>query len=385
MNAWVLAGVVGLAALAVGLTLRALRRERRQREASEEETRLLQRSLEDERAARRTQEAWLGGLAGASGGPLLVVDRDLRLLQANAAARERFVDAADGVTLIAFSQSLALEDLAREALGQAGEVERAIEILDRPYNARALASGDVIAIALEDRAELRRLTRARQDLVANLSHELRTPLASLQVLAETLASPLGADPAVARDLAGRVLDEVQALNQMTQEMLDLTAIESGRQVARLVPVALREIVAEAVARLDQMAKRKEVRLQAEVGTAVRVLADRDQAVRALQNVVHNGVKFAAAGGVVKLTASEEVDGEHILLDVSDDGPGISPADLDRIFERFYRADQARGTPGTGLGLAITRHILQAHGGEVWAGNQPPPAPGAVIHLRFLKG
>jgi len=385
VNAWVLAGVVGLAALAVGLTLRALRRERRQREASEEETRLLQRSLEDERAARRTQEAWLGGLAGASGGPLLVVDRDLRLLQANAAARERFVDAADGVTLIAFSQSLALEDLAREALGQAGEVERAIEILDRPYNARALASGDVIAIALEDRAELRRLTRARQDLVANLSHELRTPLASLQVLAETLASPLGADPAVARDLAGRVLDEVQALNQMTQEMLDLTAIESGRQVARLVPVALREIVAEAVARLDQMAKRKEVRLQAEVGAAVRVLADRDQAVRALQNVVHNGVKFAAAGGVVKLTASEEVDGEHILLDVSDDGPGISPADLDRIFERFYRADQARGTPGTGLGLAITRHILQAHGGEVWAGNQPPPAPGAVIHLRFLKG
>ncbi|HMK09916.1 MAG TPA: hypothetical protein VK449_12880, partial [Anaerolineales bacterium] len=169
MNAWVLAGVVGLAALAVGLTLRALRRERRQREASEEETRLLQRSLEDERAARRTQEAWLGGLAGASGGPLLVVDRDLRLLQANAAARERFVDAADGVTLIAFSQSLALEDLAREALGQAGEVERAVEILDRPYNARALASGDAIAIALEDRAELRRLTRARQDLVANLS------------------------------------------------------------------------------------------------------------------------------------------------------------------------------------------------------------------------
>jgi signal transduction histidine kinase len=86
-----------------------------------------------------------------------------------------------------------------------------------------------------------------------------------------------------------------------------------------------------------------------------------------------------------MSASPEPDGVHIVLRVSDDGPGIAPADLDRIFERFYRADQARGTPGTGLGLAITRHILRAHGGDVWAENRPAPQSGTVIHLRFIAG
>jgi two-component system phosphate regulon sensor histidine kinase PhoR len=222
-------------------------------------------------------------------------------------------------------------------------------------------------------------------MVANLSHELRTPLASLQILAETLAAPVARDPAVVRDLAGRVLDEVQALNQMTQEMLDLTAIESGRQVIRLMPVALSEIVAGSVERLAQAAARKGVQLQNDVPADLRVLADLDQAARAVQNVLHNAVKFAPQGGHVILSAALEADGEHIVLRVADDGPGLAPADLDRIFERFYRADQARGTPGTGLGLAITRHILRAHGGEAWAENRTPPASGAVIHLRFLKG
>jgi len=86
-----------------------------------------------------------------------------------------------------------------------------------------------------------------------------------------------------------------------------------------------------------------------------------------------------------VTADADPDGEHVLLRVSDDGPGIAPVDLDRIFERFFRGDQARGTPGTGLGLAITRHILQAHGGEVLAMNRTPPASGTVILLRFLTG
>ena len=88
---------------------------------------------------------------------------------------------------------------------------------------------------------------------------------------------------------------------------------------------------------------------------------------------------------MSLTAAADPDGEHVVLQVSDEGPGIAPADLGRIFERFFRGDQARGTPGTGLGLAITRHILQAHGGDAWAENRIPPANGAVIHLRFLTG
>ncbi len=376
-------GLLLLAGLAVAAAVRSLRRERRRREAAEEEARQLHRSLEAERAARLTQEAWVGGLGGASADPLIVVDAGLQLLHANAAARDRFGEPAPNATLISFSQSLALEDVARQALAERGEIGRLLEIRDQPYLARALASGAVVALALEDRSEVRRLSRARQDMVANLSHELRTPLASLQLLAETLASPLAVDPAVARDLAARMLDEVQALNQMTQEMLDLAAIESGRQVARLVPVGLAEIAADAVGRLREPAARKNVNLLDEVPAELRVLADREQAVRAVQNVLHNAVKFSPPNGNVSLSASAEEGGEHVVLRVTDDGPGIAPADLGRIFERFYRADQARGTPGTGLGLAITRHILQAHGGDAWAENRPAPQSGAVIHMRFL--
>jgi two-component system phosphate regulon sensor histidine kinase PhoR len=381
VEAWLVGGLLLLATVAVALSVRGLLEERRRRASAEEEAQQLRRSLEREREARRDQEAWFGSLAGASGDPLIVVDERLQVLHANAAARRHFGDPSATASLIAFSQSLALEDLARAALQQAGEVEQLLAIRDQPYRARALSSGGVVAIALEDRSEVQRLSRARQDLVANLSHELRTPLASLHLLAETLASPVAEDPAVARDLAGRVLDEVQALNQMTQEMLDLAAIESGRQVVRLVPVPLRDVAALPVDRLREQARRKGVRIEIEIPADLRVLADLDQASRAVQNVLDNAVKYTPTGGAVRLEGEARAD--DVILRIVDDGPGIAPADLGRIFERFYRGDQARGTPGTGLGLAISRHILQAHGGEAWAENKLPPRSGAVVYLRFM--
>jgi two-component system phosphate regulon sensor histidine kinase PhoR len=244
--------------------------------------------------------------------------------------------------------------------------------------------GDFVGIALTDTAELQRLTRARQDMVANLSHELRTPLTSIGLLAQTLMARPG-DTAATAELAHKILAEVDTLNQMSQEMLDLAAIESGRQVIRLVPVRLQEIVAVPVERLREQALRLGVQLKDDLPSGLSVLADRDQASRAVLNVLHNAVKFTPRGGAVLLTASVEADGQHIVVQVADEGPGIAPSDLGRVFERFYRGDQARGSPGTGLGLAITRHILRAHGGEAWAENRTPPRSGAVIYLRFLKG
>jgi signal transduction histidine kinase len=384
VETWLVGGLLLVGAAAVVGALLAYRRERRRREAADDEVWRLQRSLEEERQARQMQEAWLGGLSGASPEPWIIVDSGLRLLQTNAAARQRFGEWTPGTSLIAFCQSRMLEEVALEAADRSDEVEQVVEIQDQPYRVRALATGALVALALEDVSEVRRLSRARQDLVTNLSHELRTPLASLRLLAESLTSPVAQDPAVARELAGRVLDEVQTLNQMSQEMLDLAAIESGRQVIRLVPTALEEVVSEPVGRMQEQAARQGVRLIDETPSGWSILADRDQAARAILNVLHNAVKFTASGGNVTLTAAEEAGQEHIDLLITDDGPGIAPADLKRIFERFYRGDQARGTPGTGLGLAITRHILRAHGGEAWAENRVPPQSGAIFHLRFLK-
>jgi two-component system phosphate regulon sensor histidine kinase PhoR len=242
-----------------------------------------------------------------------------------------------------------------------------------------------IGLSLADISELLRLERARQDMVANLSHELRTPLTSLRLLVDTLISPTGKNPEVAKDLIKKMASEIDTLEQISQEMLDLAAIESGRQVVRLVPERLTDIVGIPLARLEDQAVRKNVSLLVAVAPDMIVLADRDQASRAVLNVLHNAIKFSPSGGMVRVEADEEVDQRKIVLRVQDSGEGIPPAELARIFERFYRGDRARQTPGTGLGLAIARHIMQAHGGRIWADNQVPPQSGAVVYLEFESG
>ena len=389
LTAWVLV----LAAAALCLATWEWRAERRQRQAAEELAR--RREAEVRRVSEDKDRLGLRYdlLADSSADVLLVADRDLRLTHANAAAEALFGPWPSGASLIRYTQSQALELQAQQAL-DSGELEseRLLNLRDRPYRCRVRVQGDFVGLALTDAAEVQRLTRARQDMVANLSHELRTPLTSIGLLAQTLvarpgdrASHPGGDAAAAGELARKILAEVDTLNQMSQEMLDLAAIESGRQVIRLVAVPLQDIVAVPVERLRQQAARQDVNLRVEIPPASSILADRDQAARAILNVLHNAVKFTPPGGSVSLTAAADPDGEHVVLQVSDEGPGIAPADLGRIFERFFRGDQARGTPGTGLGLAITRHILQAHGGDAWAENRIPPANGAVIHLRFLTG
>jgi two-component system, OmpR family, phosphate regulon sensor histidine kinase PhoR len=381
LSVWVL--VLGAGALC--LAVWQWRAERRRREAAERQA--LHWEAEVGRIAEDKDRIGLRYdlLADSSADLLLITDRDLRLTYANAAAESVFGQWETGVSLIRYTQSLALEEEARQALAS-GEVdsERLLSLRDRPFRCRVRVRGDIVGLALTDAAEVQRLTRARQDMVANLSHELRTPLTSIGLLAQTLVTRPG-DSATTAELANKILAEVDTLNQMSQEMLDLAAIESGRQVIRLVSVPLREIVAVPVERLREQAARQGITLLDEIPSKLSVLADRDQAARGILNVLHNAVKFTPVGGSVSLTAAADPDGEHVVLLVSDEGPGIAPADLARIFERFYRGDQARGTPGTGLGLAITRHILQAHGGDAWAENRTPPANGAVVHLRFLTG
>jgi two-component system phosphate regulon sensor histidine kinase PhoR len=181
-------------------------------------------------------------------------------------------------------------------------------------------------------------------------------------------------------LAVKVAAEVDTLQQMAQEMLDLAAIESGRQVVRLVPESLMQIVLKPLGQMADQARRQQIRLSNEVPEDLMVLADREQVARAVGNILHNALKFTPAGGEVSLAAHHDQAQNRIVLSISDSGPGIPPDELERIFERFFRSDRARGTPGTGLGLSIARHILRAHGGEVWAENRMPPQGGAVFHL-----
>ena len=257
---------------------------------------------------------------------LIALDHQLRVRGVNPAARQVLGPPPAEGTLISYVRSLDLEDLVRESLelGTGAVLERIVRFGRRPFLARAVWTPQGIGVSLADIAERERLGRARQDMVANLSHELRTPLTALRLLADTLQVPAGQDPSTARELASKISAEVDTLSQMTQEMLDLAAIESGRQVIRLVPTSLADVVARALERHADQARRQGVTVRVEVPAGLEVLADGDQAVRAVENVLHNAVKFSPAGGVVEIRGGLDDGGDSVTLSIADEGPASRP-------------------------------------------------------------
>jgi two-component system, OmpR family, phosphate regulon sensor histidine kinase PhoR len=220
-------------------------------------------------------------------------------------------------------------------------------------------------VLLQDLTKIRRLETVRRDFITNISHELRTPLASLRALVETLQDGALQDPPAAHRFLGLIDVEVDALTQMVEELLELSRIESGRVPLRMVPTTLEEIVEPAVERMHQQAGRADVRLVVDLPAGLPpVLADGARAAQVVTNLVHNAIKFTPKKGTVTVSAASGDD--QVVVSVADTGIGIAADDLPRIFERFYKADHARSGGGTGLGLAIARHIVEAHGGRIWA-------------------
>jgi two-component system phosphate regulon sensor histidine kinase PhoR len=212
---------------------------------------------------------------------------------------------------------------------------------------------------------VRRLETVRRDFISNVSHELRTPLASLKALTETLQQGALEDPPAARRFLGRIETEVDALTQMAQELLELTRIESGQVPLEFIAAAPQDLLASAVERMRAQAERAGVGLRTECPSGLpEVRTDPPRLEQVLVNLIHNAVKFTRPGGEVVLSA--QLAGEFVCFSVRDTGVGISADDLPRIFERFYKADRARSGGGTGLGLSICRHLVEAHGGRIWA-------------------
>ena len=374
----VVVGLTGLAA--VGLW----QRERKRRQDYERQLRRRTQELGSSLEHIQEQGGRMTAALDSSSHPLIVVDRDLEVQFSNPQSTDRFGPFQPGMSLISLTRTTALEQIAKDAweIGAGGNLERTIRIEDRPYKVRAVTSGEYVGISLEDITEVQRLSRARQDMIANLSHELRTPIASIRLLAETLVSPAGKAPGVADDLITKIVSEVEVLEQMTQEMLDLSSIESGQQPIKLRPLPISDILANPLARMEDQAARKSIEIKIKHPGGLQILADRALAERAVLNVLHNAIKYSIERGVVSISAAREENSGRVTLSIQDSGPGIHPEDLERIFERFYRADRARSAPGTGLGLSIAHHIMRAHGGSIKAENLRPPDVGAVFYLSF---
>jgi two-component system phosphate regulon sensor histidine kinase PhoR len=326
-------------------------------------------------SALEAERARLAAILDRMTDGVLIVDSTGSIQMANPGATRLFGEGLTGRSVIIALRHHQLVETWRKAQ-QSGEIQS--ESVELPSNRKFLQitaipdqdSGGAL-LMVQDLTRLRRLETVRRDFISNVSHELRTPLASLKALVETLSDGALDDPPAARRFLARMQTEVDALTQMSTELLELSRIESGQVPLQLKPTSPALLLQSAAERMKTQAERAGLDLQLECSPGLPpVPVDSSRLEQVLVNLIHNAIKFTPPGGEIRLFARQ--DGKYVRFDVSDTGAGIDPDDLPRIFERFYKADRARSRSGsgTGLGLSIARHIVEAHGGKIWVESEP---------------
>ncbi len=359
--------------------------------------RLRQRLAQQQATVQRTEREWqarletlslerarLAAVLSRMTDAVLVADEAGRVTYANRAANELFGEPASGLAGRSVSAALRHHQLIQvwQRSRETGRPQQ--DTVDLPRRRRFVqitalpdAGGEGALILVQDLTRLRRLEQVRSQFVSDFSHELRTPLASIKALAETLAEGALEDVAAARRFLEHLVREVDAVDRMTQDLLMLARLESGRERLQRRPLSPCEPLRAATARLLPQVTRGGLQLDVRCPANLPLVSvDADSLTRALMNLLHNAIKFTPPGGRVTLSVS--LVANRIRWQVRDTGPGILPDDLPHIFERFYKVDRARSGSGSGLGLSIVRHIAESHGGRVWA--ESAPGQGSVFYL-----
>jgi two-component system phosphate regulon sensor histidine kinase PhoR len=317
----------------------------------------------------RREQAETAALVESMVEGVIASDERGRTVTANAAARR----------LLGYDVTDALPDLpelfrvkaAREVVdavlqGQAVE-DRELEIDERAIlmNARPLPSGGAVLV-IHDLTELRRLEAVRRDFVANVSHELKTPLTSISGYAETLLAD-DPDAETTRRFLGTILDNARRMQRLVDDLLDLARIEAGRWQPEPEPVDVEDTAREMWKELAERATVRGVQFEVDIAPgAGTVVVDADAIRQVLTNLLDNSLRYTARGG--RIVCRSRLEDSGVAISVADNGSGIAHEHSPRIFERFYRADHSRSREegGTGLGLAIVKHLVEAHGGRVYA-------------------
>lgn len=251
--------------------------------------------------------------------------------------------------------------------GQIRELELTLERPGSPsrhVQARVAPLGTRQVLALvEDRTKERRVEAIRRDFVANVSHELKTPVGAIRLLAEAV-NDASDDPEAVQRFAGRMVTESERLTHLVQQIIELSRLQSDDPTAMPELLDLDEVVATAIDTVAIDAAARELEVIATGETGLRLPGGREQVTVAISNLIANAVNYSPAGTAVHV-ATRQVD-DTVEVAVTDQGIGIPPEELDRIFERFYRVDPARhrSTGGTGLGLSIVKHVAATHGGDI---------------------
>lgn len=339
-------------------------------------------TVAEERAARAEAiQSWLLSAFDEVDDAVVIVDRLGREVARNRSAL-RLAGARTGELL---AEPALLELLGAALTGS--PAERELRVYGPPRSVLQLRAHpirhdeEVVGAVgfVRDVSDAYRTDTVRRDFVANVSHELKTPIGALGLLAETIAS--ADDVVVVQRLAERIVRETDRLSHLVDDLLDLSTIEAQEAPTR-EPLPVRRLIEEAVDIVQAAAVAAVVPIVvADRIPDVAILCDERQIRSALVNLLDNAVKYSEPGAAVDVSADVEEDG-RVALVVRDHGIGIPARSLERIFERFYRVDQARSreSGGTGLGLAIVRHVVQAHGGEVTVSSVE--GEGSVFTLRL---
>jgi two-component system phosphate regulon sensor histidine kinase PhoR len=329
---------------------------------------------------------------------VLVLDNAMRVVASNASARDIFGTAAEAalrrrrLSEVTRSPAVYSAFAAAVARGERAEVKfeaawngerRVYDLHVAPLRQTDIVFGSDVRGAVGvffDITRLERLERVRQEFLSNVSHELRTPLTAIITFVETLESGAIEDPNDSRRFLTVIRRNSERMRGLINDILELSAIEAGTVAVEPDLVRLASLVNECVTALASRAAERSVKLVNEVQTDVLVFADGRRLEQMLTNLVDNAIKFNSEGGTVRIT--HERVGERDRIHVADDGEGIAPEHLPRIFERFYRVDRARSRAmgGTGLGLAIVKHLALAHGGE--ASVRSEPGEGAIFTVEL---
>jgi two-component system sensor histidine kinase SenX3 len=251
----------------------------------------------------------------------------------------------------------------------------------RELTVRAIYLSDIdnIAVLLSDESEAERVHEVRRDFVANISHELKTPIGALLLLSEAVLSASD-EPESVTKFATRMQLEAKRLTDLVQEIINLSRLQDSDPLQIADENKIRDLITEAVDLVKTTSEAKGMTITVTGIPDVTVLGDGDQLIMAIHNLLENAINYSPNN--TNVSVSSTVSDEIIEIVVADQGIGIPEAELERIFERFYRVDPARSreTGGTGLGLSIVKHVASKHGGEVKVWSSPNVGSSFALRL-----
>lgn len=351
----------------------------------------LSRSLARSLHVLREERDQLHGMLSGMQEGMLLLDSSGRIVLLNPALREMLLLGADAVgkMLLEAIRNAELKQLLDEARHSMEPVTREIEIGSiKPRRLLVRVAdlpgeqGHSFAVFV-DVTEMRRLESMRRDFVANVSHELRTPVTAIRSAAETLQTAVPDEPKVLGQFVGIIERNASRLQDLVEDVLDLSRIESRELKLNIEPLDLSTVYGQVLSLFRERADRKGIRLFNDARSELpRVAADRRALEHVLTNLIDNAVKYCGTGTSVRVSGQELDDSVRLL--VSDNGPGIDARHLPRIFERFYRVDagRSRDVGGTGLGLSIVKHLVEAMGGAVHV--ESVPGAGTTFSFTLKK-